>query len=812
MSTQQHRFRKWLWRGLLGLLLLSVAAPLTGWLLLRGSLAKLDGSVVADGLSAQVTVERDALGVPTVRGQSRLDVAYTTGYLHAQDRFFQMDLLRRVAAGELAELFGAKALGIDRQRRLHRFRARARDILSHSPPEDRALLSRYVRGVNDGLSALLTRPFEYGLLRIVPSPWQEEDCLLVVWAMYFDLQGNLQGRELARGHLRQHSTKEQLAFLLPTVSKWDAPLDAPLDFPLNSPTTTETPVAIPSVAPAWFGAHGPGQLTYLRDTLRTSVGSNNWAVSGMRSEHGGALVANDMHLGIRLPHIWYRLLLIYTGDDGQPRKIGGVSLPGAPAVVVGSTGKVAWGFTNSYGDYLDLIELERDSQSPLRVKTASGWETAQTYQETLRVKDAQSEVLTVTETSLGPIWEVAGRSYAIHWMAHDPHAVNLGLIKMENAHDLTSAQAVAHQAGVPAQNMVAGDSQGHIGWTIAGPLPNRKASEAATFPLRVTELAQSFQGVRPGAEYPQVNDPPSGQLWTANARQLVGPQYELLGDGGADLGARAQQIRDALARLGHKQPEKTDERAVYQLGLDDRALFIDTWRARALAALDDTSVSGHPERAEFRRLLQSSWDGHASVDSVGYRLAKGFLNALYEELFGGIDRELSRLAPGADFDSANPRWPAVVARLLDERPAGWIPSGRRDFHEVELAAIDRVTAQLTKGGTPLAKATWGAQNTARIEHPFASVFPFLRRWLAAPPDEQSGDQDMPKVAGPSGGQSERMAVSPGHEERGILNMPGGQSGHPLSPYFLAGHAAWVKGEPTPFLPGRAEHTLTFRPK
>jgi penicillin amidase len=718
MSTQQRGFRKWLWRGLLGLLLLSAAAPLTGWLLLRGSLAKLDGSVVADGLSAQVTVERDALGIPTVRGQSRLDVAYTTGYLHAQDRFFQMDLLRRVAAGELAELFGAKALRIDRQRRLHRFRARAKAILSHSPPEDRALLSRYVHGVNDGLSALSVRPFEYGLLRTTPSPWQEEDCLLVVWAMYFDLQGNLQSRELARGHLREHSTKEQLAFLLPTVSKVGCAARLSARFCDDNRDTdgdSQCGSGVVWCARAWAADVSAG----------TRFAPRLGATTGRYQECAVSMVARWLLTTCTWEsacHIFgIDYSLIYTGDDGQPRRIGGVSLPGAPAVVVGSTGKVAWGFTNSYGDYLDLIALERDSQSPLRVKTESGWETAQSYQETLRVKDAKSEVLTVTETSLGPIWEVAGRSYAIHWMAHDPHAVNLGLIKMENAHDLTSAQAVAHQAGVPAQNMVAGDSQGHIGWTIAGPLPNRRASEAATFPLRVTELAQSFQGVRPGAEYPQVNDPPSGQLWTANARQLVGPQYELLGDGGADLGARAQQIRDALTRLGHKQPEKTDERAVYQLGLDDRALFVDGWRTRALAALDDASVSGHPERAEFRRLLQSSWDGHASVDSVGYRLAKGFLNALYEELFGGIDQELGRLAPGADFDSANPRWPAVVARLLDERPAGWIPSGRRDFHEVELAAIDRVIAQLTKAGTPLAKATWGAQNTARIEHPFASV-------------------------------------------------------------------------------------------
>jgi len=776
----------------------SCAAGLAGWLFVRGSLAKLDGSVTAGGLSAPVTVERDALGIPTVTGRGRLDIAYATGYLHAQDRFFQMDLLRRVAAGELSELFGGKALGIDRRHRLHRFRARAAAALAQSPPEDVALVERYVKGVNEGLAALSSRPFEYGLLRMTPVPWRKEDSLLVVWAMYLDLQGGLAGRELARGYLREHTTKEQLEFLLPTSSKWDAPLDADV--------IGEPAVPIPSSAPAWFGQGARPQYS-LRETIHFAVGSNNWAIAGARSEHGGAIVANDMHLGIRLPHIWYRACLQQQGSDLRLRRTCGVTLPGAPAVVVGSNGHVAWGFTNSYGDYLDLVELVRDPQSPQRVKGAAGWESVSTFAETIAVKDAGADTLTVQETSLGPIWEVGGRSYAVHWIAHDPRAVNVELRKLEEARDLVAAQAIAHKAGIPAQNMVAGDSAGHIGWTIAGPLPNRRGTTAATFPLQVSELSLGWQSVRAPAEYPRRNDPAAGQLWTANARQLAGEGYPLLGDGGADFGARAQQIRDDLTKLG-----RTSEQAVYRIALDDRALFIEPWRARALATLDAAALAGNPKRAEFRRLLEQSWDGHASVDSVGYRLARGYLHSLYEELFGGLDRELAKLSAQADFDSACSRWPVVIERLLDERPAGWIPAGRKDFREVELAAIDRVMAQLADQGVKLEKATWGAKNTARIEHPFASVLPELRRWLAAPPDQLAGDSDMPRVASPSGGQSERMAVAPGHEERGVLNLPGGQSGHPLSPYFLAGHGAWVKGEPTPFLPGPAQHTLTFRPE
>ncbi|HNF96492.1 MAG TPA: penicillin acylase family protein [Pseudomonadota bacterium] len=802
MASSSRPLGRRIARILLGILAVVLLIPLGLWIYLRGSLAQQSGTVNVVGLSAQVTVERDALGIPTVRAQHQTDAAYTLGFVHAQDRFFEMDLLRRVAAGELAALFGASALPLDRRTRLHRFRARAKAALLANPAEDVALLRRYVQGVNDGLHALSSRPFEYALLRSDPVPWQLEDSLLVVWAMYFDLQGNLQPREIGRGYLREHTTKDQLDFLLPTASKWEAPLDA---------ESIPDPVPpIPATAPTWLGRGGLGPVT-LRETLRMSVGSNNWALAGSRTSDGRAVVQNDMHLGIRLPHIWYRAFLEYLDRDGKPIRIGGVTLPGAPAVVVGSNGHVAWGFTNSYGDYLDLIEVQRDPQNPQRLKTGADWENATVFPESILVKGGNPETLSVRETSLGPVVDVGTHVYVVHWIAHDPRAVNLGLLKMAEARTLAQAQAVGHRAGMPAQNMVAADREGHIGWTIAGPIPARHASPSASFPFSITESALGFAGVMAAEEYPRVIDPPSGQVWTANARQLGGPSYSLLGDGGADPGPRAQQIRDDLTAL-RKESGRVDERAVYQIALDDRAVYLATWRARALAVLDAESLSGNPQRAEFRRLLEQSWDGHASVDSVGYRLTRGFLSSLYTEFFGGIDQTLSALAPGCDFDTASSRWQIVLERLIDEKPPGWIPNGRKDYREVQLAAIDRVISQISKDGTPLAKATWGARNTARIEHPFAAVVPQLRRWLSAPSNPQPGDGDMPRVSGPSFGQSERMAVSPGHEQDGIFNMPGGQSGHPLSRYFLAGHSAWVRGEPTAFSPGQTTATLTFVPK
>jgi penicillin amidase len=287
----------------------------------------------------------------------------------------------------------------------------------------------------------------------------------------------------------------------------------------------------------------------------------------------------------------------------------------------------------------------------------------------------------------------------------------------------------------------------------------------------------------------------------------MGEGAQLIGDGGFDLGARNHQLRDGLQALG----PRTDVRAAYRVALDDRALFIAPWRARALRALDARALDGHPRRAEFRRLLESGWDGHASVDSVGYRLARNYMWALEELLFGGADRAMKALDPKAGMAMATTRWPAVVARLVDERPAGWLPRGYRDWQSLELDAIDLVVKRLDENGTPLARATWGERNTVSIAHPISMAAPLLKRWLAAPPDELPGDANMPRVAGPNFGQSERMTVSPGHEEEGIFNMPGGQSGHPLSPFFLAGHEDWVRAAPQPLLPGAVKYTLVLQP-
>ena len=802
---RKRGWKLWTARILAGLSLLLPLAGLAAWLFLRASLAQLDGERSVPGLQAQVTVERDEMGVPMLRGEDRLDLAYATGFVHAQERYFQMDLLRRTAAGELAELFGPRALPLDRARRLHRFRARARLALDNFTAQERAFVERYVAGVNDGLSALQARPFEYLLTGAAPRAWRAEDSLLAVWAMYIDLQGNLEGRELARGWLREHSDAAQLAFLLPQATRWDTTLDAGAHAaPLEAP--------LPAGAPAWWGRAAATPVTLAQSSSADfvdSVGSNNYAIAGSRSTTGAAIVADDMHLGLQLPNIWYRLAMSLPDGENGRRRLVGVTLPGAPPLIIaGSNGQVAWGFTNSYGDYLDLVEVAGDPARPGEVRTAAGWERVTEHVETIAVKGAPAERLAVRETSLGPLRTVGGRQFAVHWVAHHPQAVNLNHLKLEGAATLAQALDIANTDGIPAQNFVGGDSAGNIGWTIAGRLPRRaQAGVETTFPLALDAGVPTWEGLLAPREYPRVLSPRDGQLSTANSRQLLGPASALLGDGGFDLGARNSQLADRLHRLG----PRTDVPAAFQVALDDRARFIALWRERALNVLDPAATNGQPRRAEFRRLLETSWNGRADVDSSGYRLARNFMWALHDIVFAGANEELAKLDPKASVGSANPRWPAVLARLLDAKAPGWLPPGHQDYRALQLAAIDRVIADLDREGVPLAKATWGQRNTAAISHPIALAVPALGPWLGAPRDRLPGDAHMPRVAGPKFGQSERLTVSPGREEQGLYNMPGGQSGHPLSPFFLRGHEQWVKGTPTPLLPGAAKHTLTLKP-
>jgi penicillin amidase len=803
------------------------AAVLAGWLTLRASLPQLDGTRTAP-VAAPVTIGRDALGVPTIEGRTRADVAYATGFAHAQDRFFQMDLLRRVAAGEMSALIGPAALPLDRRDRPLRFREHARAVLAAQPADRRQLIERYTAGVNDGLRAMHARPFEYDVLRMQPAPWRQEDTLLVVYAMYFDLQYGQVTHALSRAALRERVPADLLAFLLPATSHWDAPLDGQGESALP-------PVVLPATRPPWLRtAHsatgGAAEVTGWLDgvpgfvgsaVVNSVVGSNSFAVDSAHSASGAALLASDMHLGLSLPNIWYRVSLVYPKAGGGTRRITGVSLPGAPLVVAGSNGRIAWGFTNSEDRFIDLVELQRDPADPLRYRVpGGGWGEARVIHERLDVKGGASVDLPVVQTRWGPQLVVGSHTYALHWTAQDPEAVNLNLMRLEDTTNVADALRAAQTFGIPTQNFTVVDAQGHIGWTLGGPLPRFADTDAgsgtsgvgdavAALPVSLPFASGTYtgwQGYLPPDAYPVRIDPPAGRIWTANNRILPLAQAARVGDAGTDLGARATQIRNDLLALPH-----ATEHDMLSVQTDDRAFWIAPWRRVALDALDTHALADHPQRAEFRRLVES-WDGRADANAVGYRLVRAFYDSLYDAWFGALDKQMAALAPGMGYRVANSRYEATMETLAGQH--AWIPDGFADWRAFMLERIDHAIAQLPKG-TKLEDARWGDRNRSAIAHPFARILPawlpWVREWLSTPRDPLPGDMNMPRIQGPKFGASERFAVSPGHEQDGIFEMPGGQSGNPVSPYFIAGHETWVRGDAAPFLPGAAVHTLTLTP-
>ena len=782
---------------------LVVLVGLTLTSLLRGSLPVLEGSLTLHGLKSSVIAERDQNGVATVRGTDRADVARATGFLHGQERFFQMDLMRRRAAGELSELIGEATVGLDSDVRVHQFRSVARKVVERFDPKEKVLMDAYVAGVNQGLADLRVRPYEYLLLRADPKPWKAEDSVLCVLSMFLTLHEGKGERESTLAVMRDALPPALFDFLAPRgTAEWDAPIVGdPIQIAaIPGPDVFDVRTA---GAPAKVASDYPSPDRFLPEDNLPFVGSNNWAVDGAHATAGFATVADDMHLEIAVPNIWYRMRLEFKDTKGETRTVTGVALPGTAGIVAGSNGEVAWGFTNTQADWNDLVIVEPGAKANTYL-TPDGPKEFERVSETIRIKGAPDRPLEVLNTIWGPVIDRDhnGSFRAYQWTAHDPEAVNLKLLDLEDAGTIEEAIEVAHQAGAPPQNAMIADRTGRIAWTVAGRIPKRVGFEGR-LPTTRTDPTRRWDGYVASADVPKVVDPPAGRLWTANARVVSGPMLAILGEGNYPLGARAHQIRDDLFAK-----EKFSPSDLMDIQLDNRAVFLERWQKLALETIDDAAMARDPRLREAKAFIEN-WGGHASVDSVGYRIVKAFRLATSDRAFAPLIAPALRMDPKFRYSrvwqSEGPLWSLVStkpAHLLDPRYADW-----KALLEDALGAV--VTA-LTRDGRKLSERTWGEFNTARIQHPLSRAVPSLSRFLDMKKDPLPGDDHMPRVHSPTNGASERFVVSPGHEDQGFFHMPTGQSSHPLSPYFGAGHESWVKGERTPFLPGPARYTLTLQ--
>lgn len=826
-SKHQHkpkRFRRAAHRTLLASGLIGLGLTGVGTYKFRSSLPDLNGKHATAHVQQAVRIDRDKLGIPTIHATSRIDAAYALGFIHAQDRFFQMDLLRRVPSGRLAELVGKAAVGSDKRYRKHRFPQMAQKVFAQADGEQKEILEAYSRGVNEGLLKLQDEPFEYQVLQTTPEPWKPTDSFLVMITMLCDLQPMDGTPEQALTLLSEKVPLEVFSYLVRAGSRWDAALDDSELPAVQIPSSevwsirdTEATVAIepqaqePSIDPiemAWLNsAH---ELDY-----EFKVGSNNWAVSskvGKPAEgYGGgnrAILASDMHLGLRVPTVWYRAVMHTPTTNHPNRTLAGVTLPGAPIMVEGSNGSVAWGFTNSTGDFGDLIELKMLSENSYA--TPSGPRNLDSYTEKIYYgKD--SEEYTYEWSIWGPVVEVRENRKFVHkWIGNDPAAFDLNIQKMESARSVEELADMANRAGMPNQNVMMVDDQGNIGWTISGRLPKRKGPPQWVAGDWSNE--EAWEGYYRPEEHPRVMNPESGRLWTANNRIMGGDFLQSVGDGRFDPGARAKQIRDRLF-----EKDQFDEKDLLAIQLDDEARMMKVWQVWLQEVIAASPEVASEQFAEFVK----SPELRASRDSVVYRIVHEFRSQVFSRIFGfdiarrSVANQANRqgLAGRLSINRGVPiSYEDVAEELLEQKPMHWLPKPFESWEALLKDAVSATEAELTKDDQPLAQATWGKKNRAAIKHPLSMAVPALAGLLDMPDVELPGDSHLPRVQSPSGGASQRLVVSPGFEAVGIYHQPGGASGHPLSEYYRAGFEDWALGNASSLMPGPVVHSIEITPK
>ncbi|TVR59997.1 MAG: penicillin acylase family protein [Gemmatimonadales bacterium] len=786
-----------------GGLVAALVAGVALFVLVRGSLPALDGEARLAGLAAPAWLERDSLGIAVIRAESAEDGYRALGFAHGQDRFFQMDLVRRLMGGTLAELVGEPALGSDREMRAYGYADAAFRHLAALPSVHRGALDGYVEGVNAGLASLRRPPPEYLLLRTTPEPWSAEDALLTYLFFYHGLATHYREQVHLR-ELYRLLPPAVAAFLSPEISRWDHPGATPL--PL-----TELPIlAVPS-----------SQVLDLRDrsvdlrSVRGAIrvygdlpgGSNAWAVGVARGvgaaegagwTGGAALVAGDPHLPLQVPAIWYRAEMHAPSAGGSVR---GVTLPGVPGFFVGMTDRVAWSPTAAMVDQTDLVEVEVDPSDPTRYRVPEGWESFQLRHDTLRVAGGRTVPLERRSTRWGPVIRVTpdGVPLALRSPAFDAGGLTLEHLGLPEARDVHEVAGILRTIGGPSLAVVAGDAGGRVLWGVAGVLPGREGTDGRR-PVGAERDEVAWPGPRPEAERPLVVDSLGGVVVTANHR--FAPLDESRTLSGIWLSpTRATRIHQLLDR-----DARPDEELHHQYQLDTHSLEHEEVRRLVLDLIPENPSDSVLARI---RTQADQWDGRANAGSVPFRTLEIARRALRDAALAPLLAPVVEEVPGFRYTWLLAHEAAF--RLLEERPEHLLPRAvdGRDVDSWESYLTHVLREAVIEAGGP--EVPWGQDNRAAIAHPISGAVPLLARFLDMPRDPLPGWAGAVRAQTPTYGQSLRFVGRPGHPEQAILDVPGGQSGHFLSPWYQGGHRSWVEGGGGGLVSGPAEHRLRLVP-
>jgi penicillin amidase len=796
-------------------------------------LPQLDGSLSIDGLTAPVSVQRDAQGVPHIRAASLDDLIVAQGYITAQDRLWQMETLRRHAAGELAEILGSGLIAHDRAQRIMQIRTAADRAIAVLPPDQLHSLELYAHGVNDSIAVQLPHlPLEFRILRFKPAPWTPRDTLLVYLAMFQDLTNSFP-EELEREALTAKLPAHLIADLYPVGSWRDHPAAQPM-VDLTAPQKD-----IPNV-PLDESQSELTKPEHLRDLLNArhvlapilscegcTAGSNNWVVSGAHTATGKPLLSNDMHLNHGVPGTWYEADLETPTPTGEFH-VSGVSLPGAPFIVVGHNAHLAWGFTNLGATVQDVsIEHTRGSGGAAEYQTANGkWQPLLHQKEIIHVKGDKDIVLDVPATQHGNvitpivsgIFPAEKRALSLHWTIYDPSNVTDPFYAINAATDWPSLHAAFSTFGGPSQNLVYADDQGHIGYHAVGRIPIRGSIANPTaispVPSDALDTTQTWAAYIPFDQLPQAFDPPNGILATANARVTSDNYpYPITLDWAAPY--RNERIWKVLSASRNLTP--ADMLALQTDVYSD----VDHVIAQRLAyAIDhsDTAAFKKDKRLHQAADLLRDWNGNVDADAAAPAIVDAAREALWPLL---LDPQLGP-HPGDAAKLYNWGGKAYAEEwLIMHTPSRWLPSLYSNWDNLLAAAVVKGLHD-AHSSFDLKKWRYGQANPIDIEHPIYSQSPILGSLIGRPTGTgilpQSGDHTTVKQVGRIFGPSERFTADLSDFDHSTLNLVLGQSGNPASPWFMSQWPSWYHGTtlPMPFskpaVDAATTHTLILTPR
>jgi penicillin amidase len=806
--------------------LLLIAIVAVAWLysIAHAALPQLDGNMAVPGISSKVRVIRDGHGVPTIEAASLEDLFFAQGYVTAQDRLWQMDVMRRAAAGELSEIIGADTLAMDREQRILGLRVAAEAALKNISVRDRAYFDAYTRGVNTFLESHRDRlSLEFRVLKYQPRPWSVTDSLLVGARMVQDLNHYSNPPSLTREKILAKLGPQLTADLYVNSSWRDRPptdtrrIDAEPAAKSGdsddeedeeevdpeggaSRVTSVLPSALvpQGLKPALFRAFGgTAEAVPFPPLVEDNLfrpGSNNWVVSGQHTVSGKPLLSNDMHLDHQMPNLWYAAHLKTTSGDFDAA---GVTLPGIPFVIVGHNQHIGWGFTNVGPTVEDDYIEEFNSQG--QYKTPAGWIEPQHRLETIHVKGRPDVALDVVTTRHGPIVTelLPGetRKIALRWTLQD--GMGLMFFDVNTAHNWSEFRKAFSAFLAPGQNVMYADVDGHIGYQSTGRVPIRAAGDGS-LPVSGSDDAHEWKGWIPFDEMPRIYDPPSGILATANGRITPdGYKYSISTEWEAPW--RTDRIYRVL-----ESGKKFSPADMLALQMDVSSTYDRFCADKFVYAVDHSP--GASDRAKRAAEILRDWDGRMSADSaaptIETKARAELTRLLLEPKLGPAQSGPNR----GELSWKSYHWAMSTVwmeNVLTRQPARWLPPGYSDYGKLLTTAVENVVKQTglvensskadSRAPSDLSQWKWGKNYPVDIDHPVLGQLPLAGRFTGPGLHPLSGSNYTVKAVGRGFGPSERLTWNFANFDESTLNLVTGESGIFLSPYYLDQWSAWYGG-------------------